>query len=301
VTASNSDTTLSWTYHWTGPNNFTSASKSFTFAPTAAGNYDFNVTSFSSAGYTCHAATSVTVFPKPSVALQNVTGAGAVCAPHLLAVGTPGAGDTYQWYDSSGTAIAGATNSSFDPGTTGKYKLIAQNANGCTDSVQVTWKKVTLDFNFQVLKACNQDTVRLTNLSEQGKYWWNYGDQTFPDDTVKNPVHIYDVQNIYTVKLRVKDLLGCTDSIMKTVDVTHPLNAAFTQSADTICLGEGAPVTFTDASTGNISNWDWTFGEGTPSSAQSPSYIFTQAGSHTIRLVVKENNLPFNGTDGTVK
>ncbi|KAA5533317.1 PKD domain-containing protein [Taibaiella lutea] len=295
VEAHNTDTTISWSYHWTGPNGFTSNAKNFTFTPTAAGVYNFEVTAISSEQDTCHAATSVTIFAKPNVALVDNSDK-VICFPQTatLSVANPTAGDTYQWFD-NGVAIAGETTSSITIDTTGVFKLIAQNANGCVDStipVHITWDKVDLDFSFQVSKGCTEDTVRFTNLSEQGKYWWNYGDLTSPDDTVKNPTHIYDVQNIYTVRLKVKDLGGCIDSVLKTVDVTHPLNAAFTQSVDTICLSEGAPVVFTDASVGDISNWNWNFGEGAPSTAQNPTYIFTQAGSHSIRLVVKEDNLP---------
>jgi len=295
VTAENSDTTLSWSYHWTGPNGFTSNAKSFVFSPTAAGNYDFNVTSVSSDGDTCHAATSVTIYAKPNVALVN-SADRVICFPATtdLTVANPTAGDTYQWYK-NGVAIAGATTSTLTVDTTGTYKLIAQNANGCVDStipVHITWDRVDLDFNFQVSKGCTEDTVRFTNLSEQGQYWWRYGDQTSPDDTAKNPTHIYDVQNMYTVRLKVKDAGGCVDSVLKTIDVTHPLNAAFTQSVDTICLSSEEVVTFTDASVGNISNWNWDFGEGAPSTAQNPTYVFTLAGSHNIRLVIKENNLP---------
>lgn len=70
--------------------------------------------------------------------------------------------------------------------------------------------------------------------------------------------------------------------------MTHPLNAAFIQSADTICLNAVTPVGFTDESVG-ATNWNWDFGEGAPSVMQNPSYTFTQAGSHVIRLVVSDD------------
>lgn len=286
VSGHNTDSTVSWSYHWTGPNGFTANTKNFTFAPTAAGVYNFSVTAISTDHDTCHAATSVTIFAKPNVALSNNIG-NVVCFPNPLSVANPTAGDTYQWYESD-VAIPGATNSTFNPANNGTFKLIAQNANGCVDSIQVRWKKVNVDYSFALSKACDQDTVRFTNLSEPGRYWWSYGDQTFPDDTIKSPTHIYDVQNVYVVRLKVRDSLGCVDSAVKTVNVTHPLNAAFTQSMDTLCLDSGVPVVFTDGSTGAI-NWNWNFGEGAPSNVQNPSYVFTQAGNHTIRLVVSDD------------
>jgi gliding motility-associated-like protein len=81
---------------------------------------------------------------------------------------------------------------------------------------------------------------------------------------------------------------GCIDSITKLVDVTHPLNAAFTQSADTICLSEGVPVTFTDQSVG-ATEWNWNFGEGAPANTQNASYVFALSGTHIIRLVIRDD------------
>lgn len=293
LTATNSDSSKSYTYHWTGLNNtFTSNSRVATFVPTAPGVYNFSVIAVTQNGDTCQAATSVTIFPKANVALIDNSDR-IICNTGTTSfiVNAPTAGDTYQWYDSS-VAIPGATTSQLIVSTTGLYKLVATNANGCSDStkeISVKLVHTDIDFDFQITKACNDDTVRFTNLSEPGRYWWDYGDQTYPLDTIKDPTHIYQDQSAYIVKLVMKDLDGCMDSTQKVVDVTHPLQAVFSTSADTVCLSSGTVVNFTDASIGNITNWYWNFGEGLPSAVQNPSYVFTQPGSHNIRLVVKDS------------
>ena len=45
-------------------------------------------------------------------------------------------------------------------------------------------------------------------------------------------------------------------------------------------------VQFTDASTGSITTWAWTFGDGATSNQQSPSHTYTSAGSYTVALTV---------------
>ncbi|KAA5533319.1 PKD domain-containing protein [Taibaiella lutea] len=201
--------------------------------------------------------------------------------------GNPTPGGTW-----TGTGVT--PNGDFNPAAVGvgyyplEYKLTKWQ---CDTTAIVTFhvvNSVNIDFSYDLGLGCVVDTVHFNNLSDTGKYWWTFGDGTFPADTTMNPTHIYQDQNFYTVKLIVKNELGCIDSALKVIDITHPINAAFTQSADTICLGEGAPVVFTDASTGAITDWNWNFGEGTPSTAQNPSYIFTQAGNHTIRLIVSD-------------
>jgi PKD repeat protein len=49
---------------------------------------------------------------------------------------------------------------------------------------------------------------------------------------------------------------------------------------------EPLTVNFTDLSTGSISTWDWTFGDGGTSTAQNPSYTYTSAGTYSVTLTV---------------
>ncbi|MET0393180.1 MAG: PKD domain-containing protein, partial [Chitinophagaceae bacterium] len=46
-------------------------------------------------------------------------------------------------------------------------------------------------------------------------------------------------------------------------------------------------VTFTDESTGNPTNWNWEFSNGTLSSAQNPVVTFNDPGTYSVKLVVK--------------
>jgi chitodextrinase len=48
----------------------------------------------------------------------------------------------------------------------------------------------------------------------------------------------------------------------------------------------GQPVTFTDASTGAITDWEWDFGDGSTSTEQNPTHTFAAEGNYLVTLAV---------------
>lgn len=194
----------------------------------------------------------------------------------------------------SGTGVSAA--GIFDPAVAGVgihdivYSQSIWNCDtNATLSINVV-NDVIMDFSFKLNPACDQDTVLFTNLSEPGQYWWNFADGTSPDDTTTNPIHIYQQQNIYPVRLTVRNMDGCIDSVLKMVDIRHPLIAAFNRSDDSICQTDSEPIQFTDVSTGSIVGWNWDFGDGTPiSTLQNPTHHYNLAGVHQVRLIINDN------------
>lgn len=291
LTALNTDTTQTFTYHWDGPGGYTSNSKIATFNPQAAGTFVFNVTAISEDNDTCHASTEVIVHPLPAVHLVDENDKVLCNIDSVnLTIASPVAGDTYQWYR-DGALMAGETGTQLTVDTEGTYKVVGLTPLGCTDtsvSVYVKLNFTDVDFDFTIMKGCTEDSVQFNNLSEAGQYWWNYGDGTLPEDTAANPMHIYQDQDNYIVRLKMKDLDGCIDSVIKIVDVRHPLIASFTSSVDSICQNAGVPVQFNDGSTG-ATGWSWDFGDGGTSSLQNPSHQFTMAGVRNVRLIINDD------------
>jgi PKD repeat protein len=68
------------------------------------------------------------------------------------------------------------------------------------------------------------------------------------------------------------------------LSICTPPQAAFNATPTSGC----APLTvsFTDQSTGNITGWNWTFGDGGTSTLQNPSHQYTSAGSYNVTLNV---------------
>lgn len=56
-------------------------------------------------------------------------------------------------------------------------------------------------------------------------------------------------------------------------------------------------VAFTDLSTGSITSWSWTFGDGGTSTSQNPSHQYTSAGTYNVTLTVTGPG----GSDGETK
>jgi PKD repeat protein len=63
-----------------------------------------------------------------------------------------------------------------------------------------------------------------------------------------------------------------------------PPVADFTGSPTSGCVP--LTVNFTDQSTGDITDWDWDFGDGGSSGAQNPSHQYTSGGTYTVALTV---------------
>ncbi len=117
---------------------------------------------------------------------------------------------------------------------------------------------------------------------------WDFGDDSA---TVTNPVspvtHVYSAPGVYSVSLFVSgtsgdDSTAQTDLI--TVTMPDPPSAAF--SADPTTVPAGAPVRFSDMSTGQINTWSWNFGNGAGSTERNPSYSYGQPGAYTVSLTV---------------
>jgi len=255
-----------------------------------SGQYD---TSFSTVGG-CDSfiVLNLSVNPMPNMTLNDTTPTLIVCkgTEGTIAVANPSGTYNYQWYR-DGVPITGATDSAYTTAVEGAYSVVIITNKGCTDTskaVQVSVDTVRVEFDINPHLGCMNDTIQLVNHSEDGKYWWRFGDGTTPDDTTANPVHIYQQQDEYVVRLIVQNRWGCRDSLAKLVDVRHPLTAGFIQSADSLCQTDGTPVHFTDTSVG-ATHYFWDFGDGATATDQNPTHVYTLAGAHQVRQVISDN------------
>ena len=127
---------------------------------------------------------------------------------------------------------------------------------------------------------------------------WDFGDGNTSTD--QNPEHIYTVAGIYTVSLTLtgydQTLPGIppgshmvTDRATATIVVEDPVIANFTANVTIGELGYGGfPVAFTDLSTGDPTNWTWSFGDGTTSHEQHPVHTYTSNGKWMVSLVAEK-------------
>lgn len=115
---------------------------------------------------------------------------------------------------------------------------------------------------------------------------WDFGDST--TSALKNPVHTYTDTGMYTVKLKVTNGQG-QDSITKLNYIrvkAAPAKPIAAFDADNTSPDEWEPVQFTDLSLGEITDWEWNFGDTEISLEQNPEHIYAANGVYSVTLIV---------------
>ncbi|WP_162902831.1 PKD domain-containing protein [Taibaiella koreensis] len=244
---------------------------------------------------------TVTVNPKPAPPVIHIPN---FCSGQTSVPLTVTSGVNVLWYTqpTGGTGDATIPVISTATADTFTWYVTQTNAEGCeSDRAAVTvivHQTPAPNFSYSTGYGCLQDTIRFNNLTTGGasSYSWNFGDGV--TDNTTNPVHVFDNQNTYIVRLRASNL-SCTDSTLKSIVLEHPLQAAFSTSADTIC--QGGSITFTNSSVtssvrGIAPSWLWHFGDGSGTSAlKDPAHTFAAPGSYPVMLVAK-NDVPCTDT-----
>jgi PKD repeat protein len=194
----------------------------------------------------------------------------------------------YQWnFNNEGNATDENPVYQFQLAGTKHITLNASLNNGC--AAQIT-KTLTMnagtvsDFNI-ISRECNQlQFVNKTPLAAGSvTYEWTFGDGN--SSTLKNPNHTYTIsspQNV-NVTLRTSVNGNCPSEATQQVNVGPVPVCNFT--IDEIWIPGHRGFQFTPQRTG-YSNYRWSFGDGTVSNEESPSYQYRRDGNFSVRLTV---------------
>ncbi|MBK9250152.1 MAG: PKD domain-containing protein [Ignavibacteria bacterium] len=137
------------------------------------------------------------------------------------------------------------------------------------------------------------DSVVFTNMTYPFKrgtnYEWNFGESS-PIVTTAFPVHTFARAGTFTVTLSVRDTLGATSSVSRTIVVDFPApKANFTTSLDTVAVGN--VVELTNQSTPILpgTHFSWNFGDGsTFSQEMNPVHQYFNIGKYDIILTIRD-------------
>ncbi len=230
-------------------------------------------------------------FSASSVCLSNATSfSPVITTPPGTVI------DSVVWDFGDGTSFNGTTSPTHIYSVAGSYQVTATVYNDllCTstfiDSVVVHPIPVA---DFSNTLPCSGDTINFDGTLSQvvgnniTSWIWDFNglatstDST-PDFTFANPGN-------YNVTLIVNTAFGCSDTVQNQISVIQSPDFTFT-FADP-CLGDGAGFTYISNITPTPpSNLVWNFGDGTTSTALSPTHLYSNFGSYSVTLTVTNPN-----------
>ncbi len=172
--------------------------------------------------------------------------------------------------------------------------LIVTNSVGCTDTFKragyVTTRPPQVSINNLPLRACSPltttFTTTITSIDAVTGYLWDFGDGTF--STLASPTHTFPI-GVYNIRLTITTAGGCSVSVNYTPGVTVSAKPSANFSANPRDVCAHVPVDFTDLSTGNITSWQWDFGDGGTSVSQNPTHVYEDTGYFNVRLIISNN------------
>jgi len=274
------------TYAWDFGDGGTASTQNPTHSFANTGNFNVQLSVTSSTGCTDVVTVPVTVQQLP-VADFNSTVACAGNATNFTDASTGGVVGWNWNFGDGGTDNIQNPAHAYASGGTYTVILIAINSGNCADTIQ---KQVTVNSSptasFNTANVCIPNAVQFNDASTGTivNYGWSFGDGQI--STQQSPSHSYNLAGTYNAILVVANSGGCADTATLTVVVNPKPSADFTVAA--VC--KGVVSSFADASTGNIINYGWSFGDGNISAQQNPSNTYASANTYNVTLIVQSDS-----------
>ena len=190
--------------------------------------------------------------------------------------------------------------------TTGIFVVtlkVINNTYGCdfTTSKQIQIVNSKAQFTATDTIVCKGSNVRFNtglSIADVSNLNWNFGDGS---SSINSPRpqnymdHIFSRTGVFTVRLAMSDILGCSDTLIKRayIAVSGP-TAKFSPAVPGACLNSA--VTFKDSSltdgTHAIQQWHWQYGDSTSETLTAAPFEHTYGapGSYTVKLKVTDSN-----------
>lgn len=163
--------------------------------------------------------------------------------------------------------------------------------NGCSNSycnfVVVGNQSSCYAFYSYTPDSIDPFAYHFTDLSSASAtdWYWDFGD----GDTsmFQNPSHTFDSAGTYSVCLSINDSVNsCTNFYCDLITVNN-CSALFAWAQDS---ADPNTIYFTDNSAGNITGWQWDFGDGSAtSSAPNPNHTYLADGGYWVCLTITDS------------
>ena len=148
---------------------------------------------------------------------------------------------------------------------------------------------VNANFTYNIAYGCDKNTVQYNHNGANGVNNWQWTFEGLGNSTQQNPLITYTDFREKNIRLIVSNAV-CSDTAESSIFFDNLLIAKF-EGPQFVCPNE--PVTFVDQSEGTISNYNWTFGNGTNSTLQNPpaqTYMVpTRTYDQQVQLIVSNS------------
>lgn len=239
--------------------------------------------------------------PEPVFSIQPPAG----CIPltvNFVNQTTDAASQTNEWDLGNGTVVT-STNATGNYPIAGEYtvSLTVTNSIGCSAAITyidtvVAHDPPTVLFSALPDSGCAPLTVEFSNDTDPtmtGSCHWEFGDGSTTN--ICDPTHIFMDAGTYSVSLEVTSPAGCVGdtTIVDLINVLPAPIADLTMGPQPTDLFN-TEIEFSDLSSDDVIAWEWEFGDGTPSSANTPdtTVMFPPmgSGSYPVTLIVTNHH-----------
>lgn len=255
--------------------------------------------------------TDISVYPylEADFAIDTFQG----CSPLIIGIDNNSAGyiEEYEWTfgdgTSSNTSASSFThtyiNTTSSPIQRTIQLVVKNNTRGCTDTISriiSVFPEVTADFTQDTIAGCHGLEVNFTNQSSLTAtlFDWDFGDGG--SSTVQDPLHLFENMTLlnvdYTVRLVSTTPNLCRDTSYQTIRIHPYILADFSVNDFQGC----APfeITLENASEGAISQYEWDWGDGSPTSSSSGATLTHVYQNSSSAPVINPLQLVVENADG---
>lgn len=263
------------TYQWRKDGVAINGANSATYTTNEAGNYTADIISGACSVKSSNTAT-VAVGSRPSGTITATPTAAVLCGGGNVTLTISG-GTSYQWYK-DGVAINGATGTTLDVNTAGKYKadIISGSCIGTSDEKEVkTGEPPTATITSNTTSICPGGSVTLTASGGSSYQWYRNGQSI----TGATGVTYAAVQPGSYVALVTQSNCSAFSDPIRLTQVDASTAGTLTPAAAQICSGSSIILTATG---GN--SYRWFKNNTVVSGATGSTLTVTTAGIYTVEI-----------------
>ena len=258
----------------------------------SAGTYTVSLTATGPGGSNTATETDyITVLPPPPAADFSgspLTGIAPLAVSFTDTTANPVTAWSWDFGDGGSATVQNPSYSYASPGTY-TVSLTATGPGGSDAETKADYIVVapfipTANFTGSPTSGVNPLTVSFTDLSTGvvTGWQWDFGDSSTA--TLQSPTYTYLSPGTYTVTLMVSGPGGNDTEVKSDYVLVSDGTPVASFSGSPTSGSQPLTVAFTDQSAGNVSSWQWDFGDGGTSSLQNPTYTYTSLGTYDVSL-----------------